>query len=118
MYRRVSKSSNQSKSILSVSLCVFLDFFLFLDRVRRRVVVGSEHDFGGQDFGNIFGLFERGLSGVVGEEEDGLGDSSERRHIDGLSLGGTTLTDLGGVFSRTAVGNGVDHDLGLVSPGL
>jgi hypothetical protein len=51
------------------------------------------------------------ISGAVSDEINSLVHSSERRHIDGLSLHDTTATNSGGILSWATVTNGIDQKL-------
>ena len=103
---------------LPVSLSVSLDFFLLLDRVAVGVVLGSLHNFVGKHFGDVLKVLEGAISGVLGDVVNRLVDSSEGRDIDGLSLDTSAGSDSGGVFSGSAVADGVDNNLDGVLAGL
>ena len=96
---------------LPVSLGVSFDFFLLLDRVAVGVVLGSLHNFVGKHFGDVLEVLEGAISGVLGDVVNRLVDSSERRDIDGLSLDTASSSDSGGVFSGSAVADGIDDNL-------
>ena len=107
-----------NRQSLPVSLSVSLDFFLLLDRVAVGVVLGSLHNFVGKHFGDVLEVLEGAISGVLGDVVNRLVDSSEGRDIDGLSLDTSASSDSGGVFSGTAVADGVDDNLDGVFAGL
>jgi len=60
---------------------------------------------------------ESSFSGSLADQVDGLVDSSEWGHIDGLSSDGTTGTDSCGVFSGSTLDEGLEHDLKWVLSG-
>lgn len=82
------------------------------------VNLGSLHDFVGEAFGNVLNVLEALVTGVLGEQVDGLVDATERGDVDGLTLDTTAGTNTGGVFASTAVDDGVDDDLEGVFAGL
>jgi hypothetical protein len=96
---------------LSVGLGYTLQLVLLLDRVRVAASLSSVDELFGQALGNGLDVAERGLASTNGEESDGLVDTAEGRHIDGLATDGTGGTDTGGVFAGTAVDNGINGDL-------
>ena len=102
----------------SIGLGISFDFFFFLNRIAILVVFGSLHEFIGKTLGDILGVFETFVSGVLGDEIEGLVNSSERTDVDGLSLDITTFSDSGGVFSGSAVSDGIDNNLNGVFSGL
>jgi hypothetical protein len=100
---------------LSVSQSVLFNFFLLSDSSGSIVVLRSQHEFIGEAFSEGLDGSQSLLSGSQTDLGDTNGNSSEWRNIDRLSLGGTTTSDSGTVFSWTSVGNSVDHNLYLVS---
>jgi hypothetical protein len=54
---------------------------------------------------------ERSLTGTNGEQGNGLVDTAQGRNIDSLATDGTLGTDTGGVFTGTAVDNGITQNL-------
>lgn len=51
------------------------------------------------------------LASTNGQQSNGLVDTAQRRHIDGLATDGTLGTDTGGVLTGTAVDNSVNSNL-------
>jgi len=96
---------------LSVGLGHTLELILLLDGVRVAASLGSVDQLFSEALGNALDVAERGLTGTDGEEGDTLVDAAEGRNIDGLATDGTGGSDTGGVFTGTAVDNGIDGDL-------
>jgi hypothetical protein len=96
---------------LSVGLGDTLELILLLDGVRVAASLGSVDQLLSKALGNALDVAERGLTGTDGEEGDTLVDTAEGRNIDGLATDGTGGTDTGGVFTGTAVDDGIDGDL-------
>jgi len=96
---------------LSVGLGDTLELILLLDGVRVAATLGSVDQLLSKALGNALDVAERGLTGTDGEEGDTLVDTAEGRDIDGLATDGTGGTDTGGVFTGTAVDDGIDGDL-------
>jgi hypothetical protein len=96
---------------LSVGLGDTLQLVLLLDSIRVAASLSSVDKLLSKALSNALDVAERGLTGTDGEESDGLVDAAERGHIDGLATDGTGGTDTGGVFTGTAVDDGIDGDL-------
>ena len=96
---------------LSVGLGDTLELVLLLDGVRVGGALGGVDQLLGEALGNGLDVAESGLTGTDGQEGDGLVDAAEGRDIDGLATDGTGGTDTGGVFTGTAVDDGIDGDL-------
>ena len=96
---------------LSVGLGYTLELVLLLDGVRVGGALGGVDQLLGEALGNGLDVAEGGLTGTDGQEGDGLVDAAEGRDIDGLATDGTGGTDTGGVFTGTAVDDGIDGDL-------
>lgn len=96
---------------LSVRLGDTLQLILLLDSIAVAASLGSVDQLLSQALSNGLYVSESSLAGTNGKERDGLVDAAEGRHIDGLSADGTCGTDSGGVFTGTAVDDGVDSDL-------
>lgn len=64
-----------------------------------------------ETLGHGLGVTEGGLTGALGEEVQSLGNTTVRRHIDGLTTDGTGGTDAGGIFARARVGDGINQNL-------
>jgi len=58
---------------------------------------------------------EASLSGSLAHKVNGLVHSTERRHVDSLSSHSTSGTDSGGVFSGTALDDGLEEDFERVA---
>merc|ERR1719498_2110868 len=63
---------------------------------------------------NGFDVSERSIAGSLGHEVDTLVDTTERRHIDGLTTDNTGGSDTGGVFTRSSFHDGVHENLNWV----
>lgn len=101
----------KERTPLSVGLGDTLELILLLDGVRVAASLGSVDQLLSKALGNALDVAERGLTGTDGEEGDTLVDTAEGRNIDGLATDGTGGTDTGGVFTGTAVDDGIDSDL-------
>jgi hypothetical protein len=101
----------KERTPLSVGLGDTLELILLLDGVRVAASLGSVDQLLSKALGNALDVAERGLTGTDGEEGDTLVDTAEGRNIDGLATDGTGGTDTGGVFTGTAVDDGIDGDL-------
>jgi len=99
------------KNHLSVRLGNTLQLVLLLDSVAVAASLGSVDQLLSQALGDGLDVPEGSLTGTDGEEGDGLVDTTEGRYIDGLPADGTGRTDSGGVFTGTAVDDGVNGDL-------
>jgi hypothetical protein len=55
------------------------------------------------------------LPGSLSDQVDGLVDSSQWRHVDGLLSDNTTSTDSGRIFSGTGLKHGTNENLQRVS---
>jgi hypothetical protein len=99
---------------LPIALCYTLQLVLLLDGIRVTASLGSVDQLFSQALSNRLDVSESGFTGTDCEESDGLVNTSERRDIDGLTTDGTGRTDTGGVFTGTAVDDGIDSDLDWV----
>ena len=102
---------------LSVGLGGSLDLILLLDGGRGRGASGSVHDLISQAFGDGLHVSEGSLSSTGSHHIDALVDSSEGRHIHGLSSHDTRATHSHGVFSGAGVGQSLDEHLHGVAVG-
>ena len=75
------------------------------------------HDLISEAFRDGFRGLEGGFSGSNCDEVDGLADSSEGSHIDGLLSDHTTCSDSGGILSGSGVLHCLDKDLDGVAAG-
>jgi hypothetical protein len=102
----------------TISLSDLLDFLLLLQSVRRlEVALLDVDELVGQHFSNGLLGPEGVLTDSLGDQVDGLVDSSEGRHVHCLLSNHTTSTDSGGVLSGTGLHDGVHEDLKRVSSG-
>ena len=102
----------------TVTLGHFLDLLLFLQSVGRlQVSLLNVDQLVSQNLGNALLGPEGVLSHSLGDQVDGLVDSSEGRNVDSLLSNHTTSSDSGGVLSGTGLDNCVDKDLEGVSSG-
>lgn len=104
-------------SRLSVGLGDSLDLVLLLDGERVGALLGAVHDLISQTLGGGLDVSEGAVAGTLGDERDGLVDSSQGRNVNGLSSDNTARTDSGGILSGTSVLDGVDEDLNRVLVG-
>jgi len=102
---------------LSVGLGDTLQLVLLLDGVRVAGSLGGVDQLLSEALGDGLDVPEGGLTGTDGDESDGLVDAAERGDIDGLATDGTGGTNTGGVFTWTAVDDGVNGDLERVLVG-
>lgn len=98
-------------STLPIALGHTLQLVLLLDRIRVAASLGSVDEFFGKALGDALDVAERCLTGTDGEEGNGLVDTAERGHINGLSAHSTSGSDTGAVFARSAVDNGINGNL-------
>jgi hypothetical protein len=105
-----TNSTNREKN-LSVGLGNTLELILLLNGIRVAASLGSVDQLLSKALSDGLDVPEGGLTGTNGEERNGLVDTTKRRHIDSLSADGTGATNTGGVFTGTAVDNGVYGDL-------
>lgn len=96
---------------LPIALGDTLQLILLLDGVGVAGSLGGVDQLFSKALGDALDVSERGLTGTDGEEGNGLVDTTEGRHIDGLSSHGTGASNSGAVFTRTAVDNGINSDL-------
>ena len=96
---------------LSVSEGVLLDFLLLSDSARARVVLGGEDELVSKALSESLDGSHGLLSGTQADLENTDRDSSEGGNVHRLSLGSTTTSDSGTVFSWTSVSDGVDDNL-------
>ena len=102
----------------AVTLGNFFDFFLLLEGVGRlKVSFLNVDELISQNFSNGLLGPEGVLSHSLGDQVDGLVDSSEGRDVHSLLSDHTTSSDSGGVLSGTGLDNCVDKDLEGVSSG-
>jgi hypothetical protein len=73
------------------------------------------NDLIGQDFSNSLERSESMLSDTLGDEVDGLIDSSQWGHINCLLSDDTSSANSGGIFSGTSLDNGVNKHFKRVS---
>lgn len=102
---------------LSVGLCDTLQLILLLDGVGVAASLCSVDQLLGQALGDRLDVTECGFTGTNGQESNGLVDAAERGDIDGLSSDGTSRSNSGGIFARSAVDDGIDGDLDWVLVG-
>lgn len=98
-------------NFLPIALSHTLQLVLLLDGVRVRASLGGVDQLLGKALGDGLDVSEGGLTGSDGQEGDGLVDTAQGRHIDGLATDGTSATDTGGVLTGSAVDDGIDGDL-------
>lgn len=96
---------------LPVALGNTLELVLLLDGVGVRASLGGVDKLFSEALGNGLDVTERRLTGTDGQESDGLVDTAERGHINGLATDGTGGTNTGAVFAGTAVDDGINGDL-------
>ena len=99
------------KRILSVSLGDTFDFVLLLDGVRVGGTLSGVDEFVSKTFRHGLEVAEGGFAGTLAHQVDGFIDTAEGRDVDGLTADNTTSTNTGGVFARTALGDGINDDL-------
>jgi len=97
--------------LLPVALGNTFQLVLLLNGIRIAASLGSINQLFGQALGNAFDVTERSFAGTDGEQSNGLVDTAERRHVDGLTTDGTGGTDTCAIFAGSAVDNGVDGNL-------
>ncbi|KAH3666208.1 hypothetical protein OGAPHI_004397 [Ogataea philodendri] len=90
---------------------------LLLDSVGGGRTLSSIDQLFSKTFGNGLDVSESSLSSTNSEQSNSLVDSSEWRHIDGLSSNGTGRSNSCGVFSWTGVDNSVNNNLEWVLVG-
>jgi hypothetical protein len=89
----------------------------FLTQIPCLLLTGVGAAFGGVDelfsqaLSDGLDVTESGFTGTNRQESDGLVDTSQWGHIDGLTTDSSGGTDSGGIFARTAVENGINGDL-------
>ena len=110
-------STPQPWNRLSVGLGDTLELVLLLDGVRVGRTLGGVDQLFSKALCNGLDVAESGLTGTNGQEGDSLVDAAERRDIDSLATDGTGGTNTGGVFTGTAVDDGIDGDLERVLVG-
>ena len=96
---------------LPITLRHSLQLVLLLDRIAVRAALRRVDQLLRQTFRHRLDVPESCLTRANGQEGNGLVDTSQGRHIDGLSTDGTGRSDTGGVFARAAVDDGVNGDL-------
>ena len=102
----------------AVTLGNFLDFFLFLKGVGRlKISFLNVDELISQNLSNTLLGSEGMLSHSLGDQIDGLIDSSEGRNVHSLLSHNTTSSNSGGVLSGTSLDNCVDKHLKGVSSG-
>jgi len=102
---------------LTIGLSNTLQLILLLDGIRVAASLGGVDELFGQALGNTLDVAEGGLTGTNCKKSDGLVDAAERGNINGLATDGTSGSDTGAVFARTAVDNGINGDLDRVLVG-
>jgi len=96
---------------LSVSLGDALDLILLFDGERVGGLLGAVDDLISEALGDGLDVAEGGVAGAGADQVDGLVDTAERGHIDGLTTDNTGRTDTGGVFAGTTGLDSLDEDL-------
>lgn len=114
---RYRKTVHSNSLHLSVGLGHTLQLVLLLDGVAVAATLGSVDELFRQALGDGLDVAESSLAGTDGEKSDGLVDTAERRHIDGLTTDGTSASNTGRVFARAAVDDSVNGDLDWVLVG-
>lgn len=99
------------RNALPVGLGDTLQLILLLDGVRVAGTLRGVDQLLSKALSNRLDVAEGGLAGTGGQECDGLVDTAQRGHIDGLSADGTGRADSGGVLTGSTVDDGVDSDL-------
>ena len=79
------------------------------------VVLLNVDDLISQTFSDSLSSFEWVLSGSLGDQVDGLVDSSQRRYVNGLLSDNTTSSDSSWIFSRTSQQQSIDNYLQRIS---
>ena len=97
--------------VLTVGLGNTLDFILLFDSVRVRGSTSCIDELLSQTLGHGLQVSERGLSCASGQQVEGIVDTTERRHIDGLSTDDTGTSDTSGILTRTGVDDGINNNL-------
>ena len=96
---------------LTVGLGHTFQLVLLLDSIRVAASLGGVDQLFCKALGNRLDVAEGSFAGTSCEEGDGLVDSPEGRHVDGLATDGTSRTNSGRVFARAAVHDGIDGNL-------
>ena len=96
---------------LPIALGDTLQLVLLLDGVRVRAPLGGVDQLLGQALGHGLDVPEGGLAGADGQQRNGLVDTAQRRHVDGLATYGTGAANAGRVLAGAAVDDGVDGNL-------
>merc|ERR550537_128385 len=99
---------------LSVLLGDTFDVVLLLDGEGVGRFLGAVHDLISQALRNGLDGAEGSEASTGGDQIDSLVDTTDRRHIDGLTTDGSGGSDLTGVFTWSTVLHGVDEDLDWV----
>ena len=100
--------------ILTVGNGNVFSFNTLVDSVRFVSATGGVDEFSGESFLDGADRLEGLLTSTGGDEGDGLGNTTERRNINGSTTDGTTRTDTGGVFTGTSVFDSLNEDLDRV----
>ena len=79
--------------------------------------LGGGDDLVGQSLGHRLVASERRLSGSLADQINSLVDSSQWRHIDGLSSNGTSGSNSRGVLSGSGLDDGLEENLKRVLSG-
>lgn len=110
-------ATDTKKRELTVRLGDTLDLVLLLDGVGVGRTLGGVDQLVGEALGDRLDVAEGRHAGAGGQQVDGLVDTAERRHIDGLTADGTGGTHTGAVLTRASVLDRVNEDLNAVVPG-
>ena len=93
----------------SVTLCNPLDFVLFTYcKWVRSWTFRCVDDFVSEALSNRFTVSESWLTRSLADKINRLVNSTERRYIDSLSTNNTTRTNTRGIFTSTAMSNGIN----------
>lgn len=114
---RNQTENTPNKTLLPVALGNTLKLVLLLDGIRVGATLGGVDQLLSKALSDGLDVAESSLASTDGEESNGLVDTAEGRHIDGLATDGTGGTDTGAVFAGTAVDDGINGDLQRVLVG-
>ena len=110
----ILKTGSNLSNFLTVTLGNSLDLILFLDGIRVGRSSGGIDDLISQALRDRLKVSETSLSGSGADKVDGIIDSSEWRHIDGLSSNNSGSSNSGGIFSWSGVDDSINKDLDRV----
>jgi hypothetical protein len=102
---------------LSVALSHSLQLILLLNSIAITAPLRRINQLLSQALSNALDVPESRFTSTDCEEGDGLIDTTERRHIDGLTTDSSGAANTGAIFSGTAVDDGIDGDLERVLVG-